>query len=329
MPRVVADAADPERAYVLWQEIVFSGGTHGGEIFFARTTDGGRTFSDPANLSASKAGDGKGRLDEKTWDNGSLALASAPDGALHAAWTEYEGALWLRRSTDGGATWTDPTRVAGTPSLPARAPSIAASTGSVVWAAWAVGEDPRSDVHVTRSIDGGRSFGPPATVGDAGGHSDAPHIAIDRDGTVHLVWIERPGGRGSPASELRHARAPRAAADAPVTFERPSTLASSASSPGIAADAEGRVCVLWERVRADGARVGLGLRCSTDGGVRFAASGEVPEVGGAGLGVNGSQQGMLAEKLATTAAGGLVVVNSTFDAGRASRVRLVRGRLER
>ncbi|MCH7937702.1 MAG: exo-alpha-sialidase, partial [Proteobacteria bacterium] len=69
LPKIVIGSGDAGEAYVLWQEIVFSGGTHGGEIFFARSTDGGKTFSDPINLSNTIAGDGKGRLTRRRWDN--------------------------------------------------------------------------------------------------------------------------------------------------------------------------------------------------------------------------------------------------------------------
>lgn len=57
LPRIVLAN---DHVHVIWQEIVFSGGTHGGEIFFARSTDGGATFADPVNLSRSINGDGKG-----------------------------------------------------------------------------------------------------------------------------------------------------------------------------------------------------------------------------------------------------------------------------
>ena len=86
--------------YVLWQEIVFSGGSHGGAIFFARSRDRGATFDAPINLSNSRNGDGKARLTEKIWLNGSLDLARDDDGTLYAAWTEYDGPLWVSRSTD-------------------------------------------------------------------------------------------------------------------------------------------------------------------------------------------------------------------------------------
>lgn len=52
LPRVVISGGSANEIYILWQEIVFSGGSHGGEIFFARSTDGGRSFSDPVKTGA-------------------------------------------------------------------------------------------------------------------------------------------------------------------------------------------------------------------------------------------------------------------------------------
>jgi hypothetical protein len=112
---MVIASSDASHVYVLWQEIVFSGGTHGGEIFFARSTNGGKTFSDAINLSNTIAGDGKGRITSRYWHNGSLDLAMGPQGDLYAAWTEYEGNLWFSRSTDQGDSFSDPLRIAGGP----------------------------------------------------------------------------------------------------------------------------------------------------------------------------------------------------------------------
>ena len=50
LPRIALSPHDPSHVYVLWQEIIFSGGPHGGEIFFARSTDGGRTWRSRGSL---------------------------------------------------------------------------------------------------------------------------------------------------------------------------------------------------------------------------------------------------------------------------------------
>jgi hypothetical protein len=110
---MVMTSEEPGEVYILWQEIIFSGGTHGGEIFFARSTNGGKTFSEPLNLSNTIAGAGKGRLTKELWLNGSLDLARSPGGNLFAAWTVYEGGLFFCRSTDSGESFSDPLLIAG------------------------------------------------------------------------------------------------------------------------------------------------------------------------------------------------------------------------
>jgi hypothetical protein len=196
LPRVAIPTGDPSRVYVLWQEIVFSGGSHGGEIFFARSTDGGRSFDTPMNLSGSIAGDGKGRLSAQSWHNGSLDLVLNSRGGIHVAWTEYEGALWYRRSTDGGQTFAEPEHVAGDGTVPARGPTLAVDGDEVVHLAWTVGEDPAADVRLVTSTDGGITFGSPTVVGESDGHADAPKLAVDGEGTLHLVYAEADRGSG-------------------------------------------------------------------------------------------------------------------------------------
>jgi len=140
LPRVAIGADGV--VYVLWQEIIFSGGSHGGDILFARSQDGGATFSAPLNLSASVAGDGKGRIDKDRWHNGSLDVAVGSDGTVFTAWTEYEGALWLRRSIDGGKSFSGKVRLPD--AKPARAPALAVH-GNTVYLAWTVGDDRSAD----------------------------------------------------------------------------------------------------------------------------------------------------------------------------------------
>jgi hypothetical protein len=302
LPRI---ALAPDGAILLlWQEIIFSGGSHGGDILFARSSDGGRTFSAPLNLSNSVGGDGKGRINPLVWHNGSLDIALAADGAIYTAWTEYEGALWISRSTDGGATFTPPQRVPD--SKPARAPALAVH-GSTVYLAWTVGDDESADIRVAKSTDAGKTFSAPMIVGRSRAYSDAPKLAVDPQGVPHLVYSE---GR-----RILYSRAFEPARDISGT---------GAGFPALSTDEKGRIYVLWERF-AERARMprGLGLAISTDGGRSF-ASAEVP--GSAGDGSNGSSQGLLMRKLAVGRNGDIAIVNSSFQEGKRSRVWLMRAR---
>jgi hypothetical protein len=315
LPRIAIDARGT--IFVLWQEIVFSGGSHGGDILFARSEDAGKTFSHPINLSDSRAGDGKGRINRDLWHNGSLELVVSQN-VVYAAWTEYEGALWLRRSLDGGKTFSQKARISE--ARPARAPALALD-GNNVFLAWTVGDDASADIRVARSTDGGASFAAPMIVERSKGYSDAPKLAVDRQGTLHLVYGE--SERGLFAG--RHVRYARST-DGARSFERPRNISGAdAGFPALGIDGKGNVYVLWERFAGETIRPrGLAIAFSQDAGRSFRAM-QVPESAGAGW--NGSLQGMLMRKLAVSGDGALAIVNSTIDERAGSRVWLRRGKL--
>lgn len=340
LPRMVMTDADPVRVYLLWQEIVFSGGSHGGEIFFAKSEDGGKTFEGPLNLSHDIAGSGKGRLNPEYWHNGSLDLARGSGGNLYAAWTEYEGSLWFARSADDGESFSQPLRIeGGKGGKPARAPSLAAGEAGTVYLAWTVGEDRAADIRFSKSVDSGRSFSPPEIAVQSDGHSDAPKITVDSRGTVHLAYAESPGG---PLKQYRihYTRL----MDEMNAFETPKIISNvqteqfeSANFPYLSLGREGHLYVVWELF--PGSAVwdlfpgpqnrpqGLGFTHSKDSGRTFSAPSVIPGSLDPQLGVNGSLQGLLMRKLAVNHSGKIAVVNSTFTGNEKSGVWLFRAEL--
>lgn len=330
LPRIALAPDAPRRVFLLWQEIVFSGGSHGGDILFARSEDGGASFAAPVNLSNSLGGDGKGRIDRRVWHNGSLDLAAGPGGALYAAWTEYEGSLWFSRSTDGGAHFSPPRRLAGSDAEPVRAPSLALGPGGTVYLAWTVGDDPAADIRVAVSRDGGVAFGAPRVVAPSPGYSDAPKLAVDPGGVVHLVYTESAGGPFE-RSRIRYTRSRDGARSFEPARDLPlSPGAAGAGFPSLAIDGGGNLYVLWEIFPDPRERPrGLALTVSVDGGRTFAPPATVPGSADPAGGFNGSHQGLLMKKLAVNSRGVLAVVNSSLTPDRGSRVWLMRGELRR
>jgi len=329
LPRVAHASGRADTIYVLWQEIIFSGGTHGGEALFTRSTDGGRTFDAPINLSQSEAGDGKGRLTTKYWHNGSLDLATGPEGTIYVAWTEYEGRLWLRRSVDRGRHFSPAAHVAGSNTAPARGPTLAVDGSGTVHLAWAVGEDPGADIRYTRSTGAWDAFATPRPVGKSNGHSDAPSLAVDSSGTVHLAYGESPSGP-LHAYHVRYARSPNgdSAFSRPVavTPADPDAVAST-HFPDLQVSASGILHLLWERFPSiEGRPRSLGYAQTPTGSLPFNHRIVVPGSDRPADGFNGSQQGLLMEKIAINERGNLAVVNSTFDRGNSSHVWLYRAR---
>lgn len=331
LPRVAIAPDAPQNIFVAWQEIIFSGGSHGGEILFARSQNGGRTFTAALNLSNSAAGDGKGRINRDIWHNGSLDLAAGPGNALHAAWTVYDGALWFSRSVNGGKSFSRPLHVAGTGASPARAPALAVGPSATLYLAWTVGEDDGADIRLAKSVDGGASFDAPRVVAPSKSYSDAPKLTVDPAGVLHLVYAESSGG---PFARF-HVRYTRST-DEGRTFQPPRDISTplagftGAAYPALGADAKSRLLVTWE-LYEDERRPprGLGYAVSTDGGRSFSAPARVPGSVDPAGGVNGSGQGLLMRKLAANAAGAVAIVNSSFKADAHSRVWLLRGSLPR
>lgn len=318
----VAVSEEGSEIYILWQEIVFSGGSHGGEAFFARSTDGGESFEEPINLSETKDGDGKGRLSREIWHNGSLDVAVGADGDVLAAWTAYEGDLWFSRSTDGGESFSDPVDIAGTTATPARAPDFGVGPDGVVHLAWTVGESDTADIRVATAKEGS-SFSEPSIPFETDGHSDGPKIAVARDGTVHLAFGESPEGRFERYA-VRYARRSEGEdfEGTPTVVAAPDDGIDSVNFPDLRVDGKGRAHLVWERYPDhDGQPLGIGYaQVDGDGGVT--APVRVPGASDSSLGFNGSLQGMLMQKLDVDESGRIAVVNSRFDEGNASRIRL-------
>jgi hypothetical protein len=324
LPRVVVSK---NQVFALWQEIVFSGGSHGGEVFFARSEDRGVTFSTPLNLSRSVGGDGKGRLTRQHWDNGSLDVIRDEAGVLLIAWTEYDGALWFSSSSDDGQSFRSPLRVGGSDEMPARGPALAGAAGQELYLVWASGETAKGVLLLARSRDGGRTFDAPRAVVRSAGHVDAPKIARDASGVVHLAYGER--SNQAAASHIRYLRLRNAAQD----IEAPRTLSThagalGASFPSLSLAASGQLAVVWLRhASASALPLGLELSASTDAGGSFSPPEPVPGTGDPARGVNGSRQGKLMRLLSANAAGTLAVASSTFREGVSSRIGVVRGQL--
>jgi hypothetical protein len=201
----------------------------------------------------------------------------------------------------------------------------------VVYLAWAVGEDRAADIHLSISTDRGRTFSRPRPVFETDGHADAPNIAVDRNGTLHLVYAISPAGPFQ-----RYQIHYRRSTDRGRTFESPRRISgpptehqASAHFPALVLDSGGRVYVIWEMFagRLPHPR-GLGFTTSRDGGRSFAPPSVIPGSIDPGGGLNGSLQGLLMRKLAVSRAGTIAIVNSTFWPGQRSEVWLLRGRAD-
>jgi hypothetical protein len=328
LPRVATlDGGDT--VLVAWEEILFTGGSHGGEILVVRSADGGRSFGEPINLSQTTGGAGKGRLSPDRWDNGSLDLL-AHDEHVWVAWTEYEGELRLARSTDGGQSFSSAQHLSGGAEQPTRAPALAILPDGRILLAWTYGEADNADVQLAVSENQGDSFELLGAVIQREGHADAPRLATDDEGRAHLVFAESPAGPGGPA-RLVYARS-----DQDLRFDQPQVLMdlpepdeAYVGYPQIIIEGADLI-INWEILDPRSAlSLGLGLLHSPDYGDRFGPPHLVPGSEAPDGGIGGGLQGRLMRKTALGSDGQVLIGHSHFVPDQGSEILLLRGQLAR
>src|SRR6266851_3705751 len=162
-----------DRVYVSWTRFIFN--PHNGAfvqspIFFAFSTDGGETFSDPVSI-----------VGNVHFDQGSRPVVG-PDGTVYVF---FEGATRLAtfsstyvvKSTDGGVTWSKPVAVSQLVdiSTPADAvfrvnsfPAADVAPNGDLYAAWSTQVSDSSGGHsaavYSKSTDGGATWSAPALI---------------------------------------------------------------------------------------------------------------------------------------------------------------------
>lgn len=172
-----------DRVYVTFTRFLFNpnnGSFIQAPIFFASSSDGGKTFTTPKNIGGNVL-----------YDQGSRPIVG-PDGTLYVI---FEGATrlatldsqWVVKSTDGGATWSKPTKISDVQDIvpPAHTsfrvnsfPAGAAAPNGDLYVAWSTQENDstgglcatqtNTGCHVatvySKSTDGGATWSAPAPV---------------------------------------------------------------------------------------------------------------------------------------------------------------------
>lgn len=201
-PWVVADTHGPHAGnlYIGWTHFTLAAS----DLFFSRSTDGGKTWSPPIKLNTVSG------LPRD--DNGALEGfhgVVGPDGALYTIWDDRDG-IMMAVSHDGGATFTRDRRI-----IPAGPgyfgitsversngfPQIGmdprgGKAGGNLYVAWSDYSNGDVDVFVASSTDHGRTWSAPVRVNNDPIHNGNDQffqwMAVDpQSGGVNLIFYDR------------------------------------------------------------------------------------------------------------------------------------------
>lgn len=246
---IVSSAVNPAQVavgrkgevYVLYQRRAPSPYLESGKgiLRLARSTDGGRSFAPPVDVVTDTV--------ETSADAAALALA--PDGALLVAWIDRRDALARAKLPEDQRPKDD---------------------------RWIRSDDPKVEVRLARSIDGGASFTPSVSIATGASERSRISLAIGADGIYYSAWrtsLDAFKGSYDTVRDVMVASSSDQGAtwSAPVKVHNDRFKAGSCPqiAHGIGVDSKGRLHVAWY-TGASG-RPGVYYAVSTDRGKSFSA----------------------------------------------------------
>jgi hypothetical protein len=200
--------------------------------------------------------------------NGRQPRAAVAPGMVAVVYGQADE-IFVRVSTDGGASYGEPARVGSVERLMLgmrRGPQIAAvGTGLVVTA---IGRD--GALVSWHSSDKGRTWTGPTLVNDrAASAREGLHALAAGPRIAHVVWLDLRDGK-TKIFASRSLRAGRSWEPNRLVYESPDGAVCECCQPTIAADDKGEVVVMWRNSLA-GAR-DMFLARSKDDGRTFGAA---------------------------------------------------------
>ena len=197
--------------------------------------------------------------------SGAMPSAAAPNDGVAMAQlsqlyvTSLDGAIPARGVT-GGVCYCCKT-------------ALAAGPNNSLYLAWRhVYANNMRDIAFTVSRDGGKSFAAPVRVSEdrwqiEGCPDDGPTMAVDGQGTVHVVWPSVVTERGGPVKALFHAMTRDGRT---FTSRERIPTEGQANHPQLAIDAKGTLAVVWDESGTGTRRLASATgRLDSSGRVRF------------------------------------------------------------
>ncbi|MDH4117223.1 MAG: glycoside hydrolase [Acidimicrobiia bacterium] len=197
-PYLAVNPTNPNNMIAGWHQDRWSNGAAQG-LGAAFTVDGGMTWT-PVNIPFTRCA---GALSGSAGDYGRASdpwISFSPDGTAHymalvADNTPNRNGMAVARSTDGGATWTEPQIIKANPARDPVGASLFHDKNSItadpidpdlVYATWTLFRNGVTSLLVSRSTDGGEKWGPPIPIATFGTVNPAEVVSF-RQGAQIVV----------------------------------------------------------------------------------------------------------------------------------------------
>lgn len=145
------------------------------EIYYKRSTDGGKNWEADTRLTNSSY---------LSW----VPSVSVSNSDVHVVWTDDRDGndeTYYKRSTDGGITWEQDTRLTNN-SANSWNPSISVA-GKFLHLVWWDDRDGNAEIYYKQSTDSGLNWGMDTRLSNAPDFSNRPSISVS-DSVLHVVW---------------------------------------------------------------------------------------------------------------------------------------------
>ena len=239
-----------DNVYAAWTKFTPS---NADQILFARSTDGGRTFSNPAPISP-------GYNNVVTGGRQGANVKTGTDGTVFVVWLDTVDRQAVQRmsiSRDGGQTFPgqnilvaqvndDGFGTTGAPPVPGASfrqdgrpfPQMTIAPDGTLYVVWAEhhgGAGGHGVVMVTKSTTSGATWSTPAVAGNVPGRSAFfASIAADPSGTVNVAFValdDAPAGTAPGAGVVHYDAYLTQSMNGGATFTSPLKISTATSDP--------------------------------------------------------------------------------------------------
>jgi hypothetical protein len=237
-----------DNIYVVWYQTLINNT----EIYLVKSSDAGSTW---------------GTLQRLTWMAG---YSNCPDitvdpfDNLHIVWYDNasgENEIYYKSSSDGGTTWSPPTRLTWMAGSSFN-PRIRADSKGYIHIVWVDNKPGHNEIYYKRSSDGGTNWTGANRLTWFPTSSLAPSLAIDFSDNLHVVWPHSVSG----AIEIYYKKSTDPGINWTIS-KRLTWVNNNLWKPWIAADSKGNLRLVWHGNPSGNDEIYF--RSSTDGGTTW------------------------------------------------------------